>query len=130
MENVYGIEYSKPEVVLLQDTGIGVAEAAARTCYDSFENSENEVIKNIENQMPDEAMCDSINSIEDSNLLDDLAWTYFHHSILEHANLSSWDKPWCSTRTCTPPYSGYQCKKYTLHYELYYQCICSLKEWR
>ena len=88
MENVYGIEYSRPEVVLLQDTGIGVAEAAARTCYDSFENSENEVIKDIENNMPDGEMCDSINSIEDSNLLDDLAWTYFHHSILEHANLS------------------------------------------
>jgi len=88
MENVYGIEYSQPEVVLLQDTGIGVAEAAARTCYDSFENSENEVIQQIEAQMPDAAMCDSLNSIEDSNLLDDLAWTYFHHSILEHANLS------------------------------------------
>ena len=88
MENVYGIEYSKPEVVLLQDTGIGVSEAAARTCYDSFSNSENEVIKNIEDAMPDEEMCDSINSIDDSNLLDDLAWTYFHHSILEHANLS------------------------------------------
>lgn len=88
MENVYGIEYSRPEVVLLQDTGIGVAEAAARTCYDSFENSENEVIKNIEYTMPDDSMCDSINDIEDSSLLDDLAWTYFHHSILEHANLS------------------------------------------
>jgi hypothetical protein len=23
MENIYGIEYSKPEVILLQDTGIG-----------------------------------------------------------------------------------------------------------
>lgn len=88
MENVYGIEYSRPEVVLLQDTGIGVAEAAARTCYDSFENSENEVIQNIEHSLPDNSMCDSINKIEDSNLLDDLAWTYFHHSILEHANLS------------------------------------------
>ena len=88
MENMYGIEYSKPEVVLLQDTGIGVAEAAARTCYDSFENSENEVIKDIENQMPNAVMCDELNDIEESNLLDDLAWTYFHHSILEHANLS------------------------------------------
>ena len=88
MENVYGIEYSKPEVVLLQDTGIGVSEAAARTCYDSFSNSENEVIKDIENSMPDADMCNSLNEIGDSNLLDDLAWTYFHHSILEHANLS------------------------------------------
>jgi len=88
MENVYGIEYSKPEVVLLQDTGIGVAEAAARTCYDSFENSENSVIQDIQIHMPSPQMCNTINSIEDSNLLDDLAWTYFHHSILEHANLS------------------------------------------
>jgi thymidylate synthase (FAD) len=88
MENIYGIEYSKPEVVLLQDTGIGVAEAAARTCYDSFSNSENEVINGIEKTMPDSNMCDTINAIEESNLLGDLAWTYFHHSILEHANLS------------------------------------------
>ena len=88
MENVYGIEYSLPEVVLLQDTGIGVAESAARTCYDSFTNSENEVIKNIEHALPDAPMCDEINAIEESALLDDLAWTYFHHSILEHANLS------------------------------------------
>lgn len=88
MENVFGIEYSKPEVVLLQDTGIGVAESAARTCYDSFTNSENDVIKNIEHTMPTSQMCDELNAIEDSALLDDLAWTYFHHSILEHANLS------------------------------------------
>ena len=85
---MYGIDYSKPEVVLLQDTGIGVAEAAARTCYDSFENSENEVIKSLESTLPDKNMCANINSIEESALLDELAWTYFHHSILEHANLS------------------------------------------
>lgn len=84
----FGIKYSKPEVVLLQDTGIGVAESAARTCYDSFSNSENEVVQNIENELPTQDMCDELNSIEESKLLDDLAWTYFHHSILEHANLS------------------------------------------
>lgn len=84
----YGIKYSKPEVVLLQDTGIGVAESAARTCYDSFSNSENDVIKDIESSIPTSEMCEEINSIEESKLLDDLAWTYFHHSILEHANLS------------------------------------------
>ncbi len=88
MEDMYGIKYSKPEVVLMQDTGIGVAETAARTCYDSFENSENDSIKYIRNNMPDDSTCNEINDIEDSNLLDDLAWTYFHHSILEHANLS------------------------------------------
>lgn len=88
MENIYGIKYNKPEVVLLQDTGIGVAESAARTCYDSFASSENEVINKIQNTLPDATMCDEINDIEESNLLGDLAWTYFHHSILEHANLS------------------------------------------
>ncbi|MEA3228894.1 MAG: FAD-dependent thymidylate synthase [Campylobacterota bacterium] len=88
MENIFGIEYSQPEVVLLQDTGIGVAETAARTCYDSFSSSENEVIQNIEKDMPNDAMCDALNAIDDSSLLDDLAWTHFHHSILEHANLS------------------------------------------
>lgn len=85
---MYGIDYSKPQVVLLQDTGIGVAEAAARTCYDSFENSENEIVKSLESTLPDARMCSKLNSIEESALLDDLAWTYFHHSILEHANLS------------------------------------------
>ncbi|MDO8261052.1 MAG: FAD-dependent thymidylate synthase [Candidatus Magasanikbacteria bacterium] len=88
METVFGVEYSKPEVILMQDTGIGVAEAAARTCYDSFENSENEAIRSIEYAMPDGDTCGKINTIEESNLLNDLAWTHFHHSILEHANLS------------------------------------------
>ncbi|MCF6341038.1 MAG: FAD-dependent thymidylate synthase [Sulfurimonas sp.] len=88
MKDMYGIKYSKPEVLLMQDTGIGVAETAARTCYDSFENSENEVIQSIEHSMPSEQMRNDINHLEDSNLLNDLAWTYFHHSILEHANLS------------------------------------------
>lgn len=85
---MYGLNYSQPKVVLLQETGIGVAEAAARTCYDSFSNSENEAIQYIETHMPESETCDAINSIEESSLLSDLAWTYFHHSILEHANLS------------------------------------------
>ena len=87
-EVVYGIHYTKPTVVLLQDTGIGVAETAARTCYDSFANSENSVIQALEDKVPDQDMCAILNDIEDSALLEDLAWTYFHHSILEHANLS------------------------------------------
>jgi len=87
-EVMYGITYTKPQVVLLQDTGIGVAETAARTCYDSFSNSENSVIQNLEKDLPTQDMCALLNEIEDSALLEDLAWTYFHHSILEHANLS------------------------------------------
>jgi len=88
MENIYGIEYTKPKVTLLQESGIGVAESAARTCYDSFEKSENEAIVALEHQLPDEAMKESLNAIEHSSLLDDLAWTHFHHSILEHTTLS------------------------------------------
>jgi len=88
MEEMYGIKYFRPKVVLLQETGIGVAETAARTCYDSFAKSENEIVQAIENELPTPEMCQTLNDIEESNLLDDLAWTYFHHSILEHANLS------------------------------------------
>jgi thymidylate synthase (FAD) len=93
LETVHGIEYTKPKVYLLQDTGIGVSELSARTCYDSFENSENDSIK-LFNSIPDESKQDhksllnDVNYIEHSDLLDTLAWTHFHHSILEHANLS------------------------------------------
>jgi len=87
-EVVDGIRYQKPTVVLLAETGIGVSEVAARTCYDSFCNSENEVVQSLENELPTEEVLRELNAIDDSKLLDDLAWTYFHHSILEHTNLS------------------------------------------
>ena len=85
---MYGIEYSRPEVILMQQSGIGVAETAARTCYNSFASSENEAIRYIQNNMPDDSMRFEINEIGESTLLNDLAWTHFHHSILEHATLS------------------------------------------
>jgi len=81
---MYQIEYEKPRVTLLQDSGLGVAEIAARTCYNSFENSENECIKNAMTDLN----TDSINSIEESELLSNLAWVHHHHSIIEHATLS------------------------------------------
>lgn len=88
----YGIEYTKPKVYLLQDTGIGVSEYAARTCYDSFDTSENQAVKNlnhsVEHDFVEQDETYALNNIEDSKLLDTLAWTHFHHSILEHANLS------------------------------------------
>ena len=80
----YHIEYEKPKVTLLQDSGLGVAEIAARTCYDSFENSENDCVKNAMSTMD----TDAINAIEDSELLSNLAWVHHHHSIIEHATLS------------------------------------------
>lgn len=80
----YHIEYEKPKVTLLQQSGLGVAEIAARTCYDSFENSENDCVKNAMNSMD----TDAINDIENSDLLSNLAWVHHHHSIIEHATLS------------------------------------------
>ncbi len=80
----YNIAYKLPSVTLLQHSGLGVAEIAARTCYDSFEGSENECIK----RAPQDLDLDAINGIEDSDLLKQLAWVHHHHSIIEHATLS------------------------------------------
>ena len=80
----YHIEYEKPKVTLLQQSGLGVAEIAARTCYDSFENSENACVKRAMEHLD----TDAINNIDDSDLLANLAWVHHHHSIIEHATLS------------------------------------------
>jgi thymidylate synthase (FAD) len=80
----YYIEYEKPKVTLLQESGLGVAEIAARTCYDSFENSENDCVKEAMTSLDRNA----INAIDNSDLLSNLAWVHHHHSILEHATLS------------------------------------------
>lgn len=80
----YHIEYEKPKVTLLQQSGLGVAEIAARTCYDSFENSENDCVKSAMEHLD----TDAINNIDDSDLLSNLAWVHHHHSIIEHATLS------------------------------------------
>jgi thymidylate synthase (FAD) len=81
---MYHIDYKLPKVTLLQESGLGVAEIAARTCYDSFENSEHDSIKNA---MSDMNLAE-INAIEDSELLRNLAWVHHHHSIIEHSTLS------------------------------------------
>jgi len=83
IETMYNIQYTRPQVVLLRDSGIGVAEIAARTCYDSFGNSENEAIR----QATDKLDTDAINAIDDSDLLQSLAWVHHHHSIIEHGTL-------------------------------------------
>ena len=81
---MYHITYQKPKVSLLQEAGLGVAEIAARTCYDSFENSENACVKEAMEHLDTQA----INEIKDSELLSTLAWVHHHHSIIEHATLS------------------------------------------
>jgi thymidylate synthase (FAD) len=95
-ETVAGIEYQKPKVILLNQSGIGSAEIAARTCYDSFSNSENTWVKDFPDLVNDiydnppghQSVLDNINQTKDSELLDSLAWTYHHHSIMEHASLT------------------------------------------
>jgi len=95
-ETVEGITYSKPQVITLQETGIGTAEYSARTCYDSFEVSEHNCIKNV-NYIATEWGTDSedlyvqmeeVNNIDHSDILDKLAWTHIHYSVLEHASLT------------------------------------------
>jgi len=81
---MYQLTYEKPKVTLLQESGLGVAEIAARTCYDSFENSENESVRHAMEHLDR----DAVNSIDDSDLLKNLAWVHHHHSIIEHATLS------------------------------------------
>lgn len=92
MKTVAGINYSLPTVTLLQQTGIGTAEYAARTCYDSFDSSENECITMFQmatlTDGPIPELLEEVNNIEHSSLLDQLAWTHFHYSILEHINLT------------------------------------------
>ncbi|QOR61911.1 FAD-dependent thymidylate synthase [Sulfurovum sp. ST-21] len=81
---MYNITYVKPKVTLLQESGLGVAEIAARTCYDSFENSENACVRDAMEDLD----TDAVNAIEHSDLLANLAWVHHHHSIIEHATLS------------------------------------------
>ena len=85
----FNIDYTLPVVTLLQHSGLGVAEIAGRTCYDSFENSENIEIQNFHHDLRlDLFDTFSVNQIESSELLDSLAWVHHHHSIIEHATVS------------------------------------------
>ena len=90
-----GIEYIKPTVFLLQGSGLGTSEYAGRTAYDSFDKSENGIIKgtnlmlqNARNPYLNDATKNALNNLEHSDLLDSLAWVHHHHSVLEHCNLT------------------------------------------
>jgi len=93
---VAGISYTKPQVFLLQESGLGTSEFAGRTAYNSFDKSENiaiktlnnEVNQNASNKMVEVAYRDQVNSIESSELLTSLAWVHHHHSVIEHCNLT------------------------------------------
>ncbi len=90
MKIKHGISYSEPEVTILQDTGIGHTEIAARTAYNSFKNSEYSSIQALANS---ENIHHKIGvfkhtNIESSKLLNSLAWVHHHHSVLEHSSIT------------------------------------------
>ena len=77
------MNYKKPKATLLHATPLAISEIAGRVCYDSFQLSENEGIKEFKQTLslptPD---------IEESKLIDNLVNVYFHESTVEHINLS------------------------------------------
>lgn len=79
-EVVNGIQYQHPTVTLLHASPLVNAELAGRICYDSFENSEHEQVRNFNGT--------TIEDVEHSDLLDSLCHVYHHMSIAEHANLT------------------------------------------
>ena len=95
-----GIKYKRPEVFLIQESGLGVAELAGRTAYNSFDKSENREIRVINKILNNKLyksdpltkenlldyLCES-NNIDSSDLLDKLAHVYHHDSVLEHIYL-------------------------------------------
>lgn len=95
-----GIEYYKPVVTIIAENGIAHSEFAGRTCYDSFDKSEHNVIKDMNEliqkdfltQEEEETLEDLISrealSVEDSELLKQLSFVHFHHSVLEHSVVS------------------------------------------
>ncbi len=94
-ETIAGIEYIKPKVFLLQESGIGVANYAGRQAYKSFDKDENKVIAELAslttmmvNHAEFSKIKNELNSTPSSNLLDQLAHVYHHDSVLEHINLS------------------------------------------
>ena len=92
-----GINYTKPTVVILADNGIAHSEFAGRTCYDSFENSEHDCIKEMneliqkdeltpyEDGQLDQLIKSDTQNVNDSTLLKQLSFVHFHHSVLEHS---------------------------------------------
>jgi thymidylate synthase ThyX len=70
--------YIKPKVKLLNSTPLAIAEIAARTAYQSFEKSENDIVKNYNFNLK------LTDDIDNSKLLENLSWVTFHHSVLEH----------------------------------------------
>ena len=75
---------------LLTVDGYGIAEYAARTAYQSFDSSENKIVRDMPIVIEDsgsetfKASLTKLDKIKYSKLLEDLVWAHHHESILEH----------------------------------------------
>jgi len=91
-ENMFGISYKRPKVYLLNSNGLGVSEYAGRIAYDSFDKSENDVVKQAHASIYDDSLTEfekfGLNTIDDSKLLHSLSWVHHHHSVIEHSVLT------------------------------------------
>jgi len=83
------IKYKKPKATLLHSSPLSLGELSGRVCYNSFNLSENELVKDFENN-PSEFVNNlpKLGDIEESKLLDKLFNVYFHESVAEHINLT------------------------------------------
>jgi len=79
-KTVAGIEYELPTATLLHATPLINAELAGRTCYDSFDKSEHESVREFNGSQ--------IDDVEHSDLLNSLCHVYHHTSVIEHINLT------------------------------------------
>ena len=80
--------YKTPTVTLIANTPLVVAEIAARTCYDSFNKAENEVIKDFKQNIGVDINQELKQQNESSELVDKLVNVNFHESIVEHTVLT------------------------------------------
>lgn len=76
------MEYKKPKAYLLHAAPLNLGEVGGRVCYNSFELSEHEQIRNFLKTK------DIGEPIESSKLLDKLVWVHHHESVTEHINLT------------------------------------------
>lgn len=86
------VTHKTPKATLLYCTPLAVAEIGGRVCYDSFESSENSIIKFFKQNQEHFIHTTKDEDISSSDLLYKLAHVHFHHSVLEHIQLSYYIK--------------------------------------
>jgi len=86
------VAHKTPKATLLYCTPLAVAEIGGRVCYDSFESSENSIIKFFKQNPEHFIHTTKDEDVSSSDLLYKLAHVHFHHSVLEHIQLSYYIK--------------------------------------